>query len=156
VPSLDLQPNTCGGKAKKITSSPYRKSVGATQKKKIKEGTKSKTNQLASNALLGPSKGWKRRVCRDPNLSNTPSDSDTDQAVPFDDKSMGEEQDADCVYCTGRFSKDHKGKNGYEVQNISDGHMHFILVWRKILFVSLVRDKHCLFLVCILCIYIFF
>ena len=34
VPSLDLQPNTCGGTAKKITSSPYRKFVGATQKRK--------------------------------------------------------------------------------------------------------------------------
>ena len=68
---------------------------------------------------------------------------------------MEEEQDVDCVHCTGRFSEDHKGKNGYDVQNISDGHTHFMLVWRKILFVSLIRDKHSLLLVCILCIYIF-
>jgi hypothetical protein len=107
VPSLDLQPNTHGGTTKEIMSSPYRKFVGATQKKKIKWGTKSKTNQLASNALLGPSKRWKKRVCWDPTLSDTPSDSDTDLAVPFDDNLM-EEEDADCVYCPGHFSKDHK------------------------------------------------
>jgi hypothetical protein len=42
-----------------VMSSPYRKSVEATQKKKIKQATKSKTNQLASYALLGPSKRQK-------------------------------------------------------------------------------------------------
>jgi len=41
VPSLNLQPNTRGGTAKKRTSSPYRKFVGAAQKKK-------------SNKLLNP------------------------------------------------------------------------------------------------------
>ena len=91
-------------------SSLYRTFVGATQKKKIIQATKSKTNRLTSNALLGPSKRRKRRVCRDPTASDTASDSDTDQAVPFDDDSTEEEQDADCVYCTGRFSEDHKGK----------------------------------------------
>jgi len=34
-------------------------------------------------------------------------------------------------------------KSGYDVQNISDGPTQFVLVCRKILFVSLVRDKHC-------------
>ena len=48
-------------------------------------------------------------------------------------------------------------KNRYYVRNVSDGPTHFVLVWRKTLFVVLVRDKHCfLFLVCILCICIFF
>ena len=108
MPSLDLQPNTRGRTAKKITSSPYKKFVGATQKKKIKQGTKSKTKQLASNALLGSSKRWKRRVCRAPTPSDTPSDLDTDLAVPFDDNLT--EEDADCVYCTGCFSEDHKGE----------------------------------------------
>jgi len=55
-PSLNLQPYTRGGTTKKITSSSYRKFVGATQKNKIKQTTKSKTNTLALNALLGPSK----------------------------------------------------------------------------------------------------
>jgi hypothetical protein len=32
-PNLNLQPNTRGGTAKKISNSPYRKFVGATQKK---------------------------------------------------------------------------------------------------------------------------
>jgi len=63
APSPNLQPNTRGGTTKKITSSTYRKFVGATQKKKIKQATKSKTNRFASNALLGPSKRRKRRVC---------------------------------------------------------------------------------------------
>jgi len=93
-------------------SSLYRTFVGATQKKKIIQATKSKTNRLASNALLGPSKRRKRRGCRDATPSDTPSDSDTDLAVPFDDDSTEEEQDADCVYCTGRFSEDYKGEEG--------------------------------------------
>ena len=64
------------------------------------------------NALRGPSKRWKRRVCRDPVTSDTPSDSDTDLAVPFADDSMeGDEQDADCVFCAGRFSEDHNGED---------------------------------------------
>jgi hypothetical protein len=56
VPSLNLQLNRRGGTVKKITSSSYRNFVGATQKKKIKQATKSKTNHLPSNALLGPAK----------------------------------------------------------------------------------------------------
>jgi len=108
VPSLNLQPNPRGGRVKKITSSSYRNSVGATQKKKIKQTPKSKTNRLASNALLGPSKRRKRMVCRDPTPSDTPSDSDTDLTVPFyEDSTAEEEESADCVFCTGRLSEDH-------------------------------------------------
>jgi hypothetical protein len=107
VQSLYLQPNTHGATAKKIMSSLYRKFVGSTQKK-ITLATKSKTNRLASNAFFDPSKRRKRRVCRDPTPSDTPSHSDTDLAVPFDDDSTEEEEEADCVYCTGRFSEDHK------------------------------------------------
>jgi hypothetical protein len=77
--------------------------VGATQK--IKQSTKSKTNRLVSNDLLQPTKRQKRRVCWDPAPPDTPSDSDTELAVPCaDDSTEEEEQDADCVYCTGRFS----------------------------------------------------
>jgi len=38
---------------------------------------------------------------------------DTDLAVPFADDSTeeDEEQDADCVFCTGRFSEDNNGKD---------------------------------------------
>ena len=112
MPSLNLKPNP-RGTAKKITSSPCKKFVEATQKKKIKQATKSKTSRLASNVLLGPSKRRKRRVCRDPTPSDTPSDSDIDLAVPFanDSTEEGEEQDADCVFCTGRFSEDHNGED---------------------------------------------
>jgi len=46
--------------------------------------------------------------------------------------------------------------NGYDVRNVSDGRTHFVLVWRKILFVSLVRDKHCFVLSLYLLYYFFF
>jgi hypothetical protein len=85
VPGLNLQPNTGSGIVKKITSPFYRNFIGATQKKKIKQATKSKTNRLASNALLAPSKRRKRVVCRDPTPSDIPTDSDTDLPVPFAD-----------------------------------------------------------------------
>jgi len=80
---------------------------------KIKQTTKSKTSQPGSNVLLGPSKRRSRRVCRDPAPSDTPSHSEIDLAVPFTDNSTegDEEQDADCVFCTGRFSEDHYGKD---------------------------------------------
>jgi len=41
-------------------------------------------------------------------LHLTLSDSDTDLTVPFaDDSTEEEEQDADCAFCTGRFSEDY-------------------------------------------------
>ena len=46
---------------------------------------------------------------------------------------------------TNKFYKRNE-KTGYNVSNVSDGCKHFVLVWRKILFVSLVRDKHCIVL----------
>ena len=52
-------------------------------------------------------------VCRDPTLSDTPSDSDTDLAAPFADDSTQEDekQEADYLFCTGRFSEDHNGED---------------------------------------------
>ena len=143
MPNLNLQPNTRGGTARKLTSSLYRTFFGATQKKKIKQATKSKTNRLASNSLLGPSKREKRRVCRDPTRSDTPSDSDADLAVTFAEDSTEEEQEGDCLTVLVVSLKTTKEKNGYDVQNISDGRTRFVLVWRKTVFVSLVRGKHC-------------
>ena len=83
------------------------------RKKNIKHATKPKTSRPASNTLLGPSKRRKRRVCRDPTPSDTPSHSDTDLAVPFADNSTegDEEQDADCVFGTGRLSEGHNGED---------------------------------------------
>ena len=54
----------------------------------------------------------KKRVCRDPAPSDTPSDSDTDLVVFFTDDSTEEddEQDPDYLYCTSRFSEDHNGE----------------------------------------------
>jgi hypothetical protein len=90
----------------------FKKYLEVTQKEKMKEATKSKTWRLALNALLGPSKRQKRRVCRDPTPSGTPSDSDTELTVPLSDDSTDEdeEQDADCVFCIGRFYEDHSGE----------------------------------------------
>ena len=112
MPSLNLKPHT-RGTAKKITSSPYKKICGGNSEKVSKQTTKSKTSWLASTALLGPSKRRKRSVCWDPAPSDTPSDWNTDLAVPFADNLMegDEEQDADCVFCTGHFSEDHNGED---------------------------------------------
>jgi hypothetical protein len=65
-----------------------------------------------SNALLGPSKRWQRRVCQDPILSDTPSDLDLELALPLaeDSTEEDEEQGTDCVLCTGHFSEDHSGE----------------------------------------------
>jgi hypothetical protein len=54
-------------------------------------------------------KNRKRKICRHPTPPDTPSNSDTDIAVPFIDDSTEEnkEQDADCVFCTGRYFEDH-------------------------------------------------
>ena len=60
VPNLKLRPNTRGGTVEKMSNSPYRKFVRTTQKKNIKQPTKSKSNRLASNALLGPLQRRKR------------------------------------------------------------------------------------------------
>jgi hypothetical protein len=112
VPSLNLKPNHHGGTAKNITSSPYKKFVEAAQKQKIKPATKSKTSRLASNALLGPLKRRKRRVCQDATSSDTPSDSVSDLAVHFaDDSTEDDEQDADCVFCPCCFFEDHSGED---------------------------------------------
>jgi hypothetical protein len=112
--------------------------------------TKSKTRPLASNALLGASKRLKRRVCQDPTPSDAPSDSDTELAVPLADDSTeeDEEQDADGVFFTGRSLKTTVEKSEYDERNISDGRRtHFMLAWREILFMSIVRDKHCVVLI---------
>jgi hypothetical protein len=53
-----------------------------------------------------------RRICRDPTPSDIPPHSDTELDVPVADDSAeeDEEQDADCVFCTGRFSEDYSGE----------------------------------------------
>jgi hypothetical protein len=144
LPSLNLKPNPRGGAAKEITSSPYRTFVEATQKRKIKQATKSKTTLLASN-VLGPSKRRKKRVCRDPTPSDTPSHSDTDLAVPFADDMMEKMSNKTLNMCSVLVVslKTTVEKTRYDVRNVSDWRTHFVLVWRKSLFVSFVRDKHC-------------
>jgi hypothetical protein len=51
------------------------------------------------------------------------------------------------------FLKTTMKKTGKDMRNVSEGCAHLVLVWRKILFVSLVRDRTTvLFIVYILCI----
>jgi hypothetical protein len=110
--SLNLKPNPHDGTAKKIMSSPYIKFVEPTQKKnRIKQATKSKTNHFSLNAILGPSKRYKRRVCRDPTPFDTPSYSDSVLTVHFTDNLMSEMiHDVECLFCT-HFSEDHNGED---------------------------------------------
>jgi len=58
-----------------------------------------------------------------------------------------EDKDADCVSVLLVSLKTTMEKRRYEVRSVADGRTHFVLVWRKILIVSLVRDKHCLVLI---------
>ena len=82
-------------------------------------------------------------VYRDQTPSDTPSDSDNDLAFPFaNDSTEEDKQEGDCSELVVTL-KTTMEKSGYDVRNLSDGRARIVLVWRKILFVSLVRDKHC-------------
>jgi hypothetical protein len=116
----------------------------AAQKEKIKQATKSKTWRLASNDLLGPSIRRKRRVCRDPAPSDTPPDSNTELAVTLADdlKRMRNKTLIVCSVTLLSLNNTMEGSE-YDVRNIGHGRTYCVLVRRKILFVCLVRDKHC-------------
>ena len=140
VPSLKLKPNPYGGTAKKMIS-PYKTFVEVTQKKKIKQATKSKTSHLASNALLGPSKRQKRKVCWDPTPSDTPCNSMTLLFLSLTiQRKMTNKMLIVCSVLV--ISLKTTMKTRYDVRNVSDVRTHFVLVWRKTVFGSLVRDKH--------------
>jgi len=101
---------------------------------KFKQATKSKPKLLASNAVLGPSKRQKRRVCWDLPPSDNLSDSDTELTVRLINYSTEEvEQDADCLYRTGRFSEDRYGEDWIGCAKCFRWATHFVMVWRKIL-----------------------
>ena len=100
MPSLNLKPNPRGGPANKITNSPYKKFDEATQKKKIKQATKSKTSRLASKCSSWSIKKMEEKGFAAIQLrltSDTPSDSDTGLAVPFADDSKEEDEEQDAV-----------------------------------------------------------
>jgi hypothetical protein len=100
------------------------------------------------NALLGPSKRRKRRVCRDPTPSDIPSDSETELTVLLVDDSTEEDEKKTLIVCSVLVVslKTAMEKSENDVRNIADGRKHCVLVWRKNLFVSLVRGKHGVFL----------
>jgi hypothetical protein len=73
-----------------------------------------------------------------------PSDSDTELAVPhwrFDWIEWGTRRWLCSVPVVSLQTIIEK--SGYDVWNITDCRINFVLVWRKILFVSLIKDKHC-------------
>jgi len=157
LPSLNLKPNPRGGSAKKRTSSSNKQFVAATQKKNIKQATKSKSSRPASNALLGPSKRRKRRFCLDPALSDTPSDSDNDLAVPFAEDSTQEDEEQDAVRSVLLVSlKTTMEKTKNEVRNVSNGPQTLSWCGGKFCLWALSGINIVLFLFCILCICIFF
>jgi hypothetical protein len=127
MPNLIIQPNTHGGTTNKIMSLTYRTYVVATQERKIKQTTKSKTSRLASKALLGPSRKRKIKDCRQPTLSDTTLDSGTYIADPFSDDSTEEEENsADCVFLLVVSLNTTMEKSVYDVRNISDGRTHSV------------------------------
>ena len=76
--------------------------------------------------------------------SDPPSDSENFLAVPLADVSA-EEGNKTLIVCSILVIslKTTMKKSGYDVRNIADWRTHFMLAWRKILFVSPARDKHC-------------
>jgi len=155
VPSLNLKPNPRGGTAKKIMSSPYKNILRQLRKRKSSRPLSPKPIGLAECSSWYFKKRQKRRVCRDPTPSDTPSDSDTDLVVLFTDDSTEEddEQDADYLYCTGRFSEDHNEEEWIRCAKC--------FRWARPLFAGMEEDFVCepyqgqtlfFFSVCILCV----
>jgi hypothetical protein len=99
-------------------------------RKKIKHATKSKTNRLASKLLLILQKDEREGFAGiQPHLT-------LHQIWTL------------IVYSAlVVFLKTTMEKTGSDVQNVSDGRTYFVLVWRKILFVSLVRDEYVFYFV---------
>jgi len=113
VPSLNLKQNPRGGTAKKITSSPHKKIDEATQKKKIKQATKSKTSGCRMFFLVLQKNGREGFAGIQLRLTLHQIRTLTCVAVPFADDSTEEDekQYADFVFRTGRFSEDHNGEH---------------------------------------------
>jgi hypothetical protein len=83
-------------------------------------------------------------VCRDPPPSNNPSDSGTELTVPLANVSTEEdEQDADCAYCTSRFSEDHNGEESIRRAECYRWAHTLCAGMEEDFVVGLVRDKHC-------------
>ena len=80
---------------------------------------------------------------KDPTPSDTPWDSDTDQLfLSLTIRQRKREKTLTVCSVPVVPLKTAMWKSGYDVGNISDGRIQFVLVWREILFVRLVRDKH--------------
>jgi len=96
--SLNLKPNPRGGTAKKITSSPYNKNLlRQLKKRKSKRPENPKPNDCVECS------SWSFRKTEEKCLlgskSDTPSESDTELAIPLADDATEEdkEQDAGCT-----------------------------------------------------------
>jgi len=154
VPSLNLQPNTRGGTADTVTSSPY-KLLGATQKKR------------KSNRPINPKPVSLRRMLflvfqkdgrgfAEIQLRLTLRQIRTLTELFLSLTIRHKRRNRTLIVCTVLVIslKTTMEGSGYNVRNISDGRTNCVLVWRKILFVSRIRDKHCFVLsLCRLCIF---
>ena len=92
------------GSAQLITSSPYMKQLQQTkQKKTAVESKKTAVKRLFTKTR----KSSKRKI-----INDSSSDSDSEIQLPESDSSdIGDEdEDAECLFCTGRFSEDKHGE----------------------------------------------
>jgi len=95
-------------------------------------------------------------VCRDPPPSDNPSHSDTELTVRVaKDSTVEDEQDADCAYCTSRFSEDRNGEDWIRCAKCFRGAPKFCNAMEEDIVLNLDRDKHCFVLSLYLCICIF-
>jgi len=144
VLSLNLQPITCGGTAKNWRVQRTENLLGQLRKRKSNRPVNPKPIGLHRMLFMVVQKTRKRRICRDQTPSDTPSDSDTELAVLFADDSMEEEeQDTDCVFCTGHLSKYHNWEEWIRCEKYFRWMDTPCAGMQEILFVSLVRNKHC-------------
>jgi hypothetical protein len=139
VPSLNLQPNPRGGTVKKM-SSPYKNILRQLRKRKSSRPLNPKPIGFRRMLFLVLQKDGREKCLP---RSNTPSDSDIDLVVLFTDDSAEEKKNKTLIVCTVLVVslKTTMEKSGYDMRDISDGRTHFVLVWRKILFLSFVREK---------------
>jgi hypothetical protein len=96
-------------------------------------------------------------VCWDLPPSDNTSDSDTELTVPLvNDSTEEDEQDADCVHCTGRFSEDRNGEDWIRCAKCFRLAHTLCTGMEEDIGVSFVRNEHCFLLGLYVCICIFF
>jgi len=142
VPNLNLQQPTRGGTAKKISISSYRKFLGQLRKR-------------ISNRPLNPKPIGLRRTLflafQKDRREGLPRSNSVWHFISFEHKPscsfrwwFDGRRGARCWWCVLYWSFLWRPQwRRVDRRNISDGRTICVLVWSKILFVRLFRDKHC-------------